>query len=420
MTIADGVMLAATIIIWSLLVVNIVLVIFGYIYYLRTDKVEPSTIDEKKAPFVSIMVPAHNEGIVIVRTVEALLNFNYPQESYEIIVINDNSSDNSAELLAAVQKKNPQRNLHVINTDNVTGGKGKSNALNIGFKQAKGEIIGIYDADNTPEPNALRYLVGELAASDEYGAVVGKFRTRNKDVNLLTRFINIETLAFQWMAQAGRFQLFKLCTIPGTNFIVRRNIIEEIGGWDEKALAEDTEISFRIYMMGYKIKFQPKAVTWEQEPQTLSVWFRQRTRWVKGNIYVIVKNAKLLFDPSARRIHFDILYFLSIYFLLMTSLILSDALLVLSVSGYLTTTLEGFSDSLWALAVLLFIFSTYVSITTEKGEMHVQNILTIALMYVTYSQMWLVVAAYGLIMFIKESVFKKNTQTNWYKTERFK
>ncbi|MDK6327172.1 hypothetical protein QP182_26125, partial [Escherichia coli] len=79
--------------------------------------------------------------------------------------------------------------------------------------------------------------------------------------------------------------------------------------------------------------FQPKAVTWEQEPQTLSVWFRQRTRWVKGNIYVIVKNAKLLFNPKASRIRFDILYFLSIYFLLMTSLVLSDIMLVLSMSG---------------------------------------------------------------------------------------
>lgn len=121
------------------------------------------------------MVPAHNEGIVIVRTVEALLNFNYPQDRYEIIVINDNSSDNSAELLANIQKKAVNRNLKIINTDSITGGKGKSNALNIGFKQAKGDVIAIYDADNTPEPNALRYLVGELIASEEYGAVIGKF-----------------------------------------------------------------------------------------------------------------------------------------------------------------------------------------------------------------------------------------------------
>ena len=156
MTIADIVMLTATIIIWSLLIVNILLVIFGYVYYLKTDPVAPPPVEDEDAPFVSIMVPAHNEGIVIVRTVEALLNFNYPQDRYEIIVINDNSSDNSAELLANVQKKAVNRNLQIINTDNITGGKGKSNALNIGFKQAKGDVIAIYDADNTPEPNALR------------------------------------------------------------------------------------------------------------------------------------------------------------------------------------------------------------------------------------------------------------------------
>lgn len=420
MTITDSIMLVTTLIIWSLLIINMILVIAGYIYYLRTDPKDPPELEEETAPFVTIMVPAHNEGIVIVKTVEALLNFNFPRDKYEVIVINDNSSDNSAELLNALSREYPDRNLHVINTDNITGGKGKSNALNIGFKQAKGEVIAIYDADNTPEPNALRHLVAELVASDEYGAVVGKFRTRNKETNLLTKFINIETLAFQWMAQAGRFQLFKLCTIPGTNFIVRRSIIEEIGGWDDKALAEDTEISFRIYMMGYKIKFQPKAVTWEQEPQTLSVWFRQRTRWVKGNIYVIVKNAKLLFDHRARKIRFDILYFLSIYFLLMTSLVLSDIFLVLSVSGYAHTNLEGFSNSLWGLAVLLFIFSTFLSISTEKGEMNLQNIGIISLMYVTYSQMWLVVAAYGMFMYIKEKVFHKENATKWYKTERFK
>ena len=416
MTLADYLLLVAIFSIWGLLLVNVALIIAGYIYYI---KIEGKELPEIKGvpPFVTIMVPAHNEGVVIVKTVESLLRFDYPQDRYEIIVINDNSSDNSAELLAAIQSKNPTRQLHIINTDAVVGGKGKSNALNIGFKQAKGDLIAIYDADNTPEKTALRYLVAELSNDDKLGAVVGKFRTRNRNASLLTRFINIETLSFQWMAQAGRWQLFKLCTIPGTNFIMRREIIEAIGGWDEKALAEDTEISFRIYMMGYKIKFQPKAVTWEQEPQTLKVWFRQRTRWVKGNIYVIVKNAPLLFNAKARKIRFDILYFLSIYFLLMTSLVVSDVLLLLNLMGYVTTTLAGFSGLLWLLAIILFVVGTFITITTEKGEMTFGNLGIILLMYVTYSQMWLAVAAYGMVMFIKETVLKR--EVKWYKTERF-
>lgn len=199
--------------------------------------------------------------------------------------------------------------------------------------------------------------------------------------------------------------------------MIRRSLLEKVGGWDVKALAEDTEISFRVYMRGYRIKFQPKAVTWEQEPQTLGVWFHQRTRWVKGNIYVILKNTKLLFKKVGRPIRFDLLYFLSIYFLLMTSLVLSDTVFVLSVAGYVHSDLKGFSNWLWLLAIILFIVSTYITITTEKGEMSFSNLLIIILMYITYSQMWLAVAVYGMVGYIREQVFHQ--QARWYKTKRY-
>src|SRR5690606_30241436 len=416
MTVADIIMLFSVISIWTLLLVNVVLIIAGYLYYMKNEQ-RPIPSIEGEYPFVSIMVPAHNEGKVIIQTVRSLLALDYPHDRYEIIVINDNSSDNSSELLQQLQDQNKGRQLIVINTDATTGGKGKSNALNIGFQQSKGEIIAIYDADNTPETNALRYLVAELVNDDSLGAVIGKFRTRNRNVNLLTRFINIETLSFQWMAQAGRWNLFKLCTIPGTNFILRRSIIEAIGGWDTKAIAEDTEISFQIYRLGYRIKFQPKSVTWEQEPQSLRVWFKQRTRWAKGNIYVIIKNIPLLFDRSAKRVRFDIIYFLSIYFLLLTSLLLSDTILIMNALGYVETTIAGFSSFLWLLAIVLFIVGTFVSLVTEKGEMRLSNVWIIMLMYVTYCQMWMVVAAYGLYQYVKDTIFKR--EVKWYKTERF-
>lgn len=415
-TILDYFSFIAIFAIWAILIVNVVLTIAGYIYYLRWAR-QPLPVLPDEAPFVSIMVPAHNEGIVIVKTVLALLAFDYPKDRYEIIVINDNSSDNSAELLANLQKLNPDRHLTVINTDKVTGGKGKSNALNIGLKRAKGSIISIYDADNTPEKGALRYLVADLMSKPKCGAVIGKFRTRNKDVTVLTRFINVETLSFQWMAQAGRQQLFKLCTIPGTNYVIRRELLEDIGGWDVKALSEDTEISFQVYQRGFQIGFQPLAVTWEQEPQTLDVWFHQRTRWVKGNIYVVLKNARKLFTREGRHIRFDLMYFLSIYFLLMTSLIFSDVVFVLSVAGITHSNIQGFSNGLWVAAILIFVVGTYLTITTEKSEMRLSNILVILGMYVVYSQLWLAVAAHGMVGYIREQVFHQ--QAKWYKTKRY-
>ena len=414
---SSGLVVAAIISIWLLLLVNVVLTIAGYRYYIECEKKGVAELRDEQLPTVSIMVPAHNEAKVIVRTAEALLRFDYPEDKYEIIIINDNSSDDSAALLEEVKRKNPGRKFKVINTDAVTGGKGKSNALNIGYQQCTGEYIAIYDADNTPERPALRRLASTIVREDSLGAVIGKFRTRNRNATLLTRFINIETLAFQWMAQAGRWKIFHLCTIPGTNFIIRRTILDAIGGWDVKAVAEDTEISFRIYMMGYQIRFIPQAVTWEQEPQTASVWFRQRTRWVKGNIYVLIKNIPLLFNKKAKKVRFDICYFLSIYFLLLTALVISDSVLIGTLIGWIHLNLAGFSTLLWFMAIVLFIVGTFITLTTEKGEMSLSNLAIILLMYFTYSKMWMAMAIYGLYKYLEDVIFKR--ETKWYKTERF-
>ncbi|MGL4571546.1 MAG: glycosyltransferase [Clostridium sp.] len=416
MDIFDYLAIYALVVIWIIIFINVVLVIAGYVYY---TKIEKTTMEEEleEYPFVSVMVPAHDEAMVIEKTVQSLLNLDYPNDRYEIIVINDNSSDNSHEILTNMQKKNPGRNLIVISTDSTNGGKGKSNSLNIGFGKSKGEILAIYDADNTPESKALKYLVQTLMKDDGLGAVIGKFRCRNKSRNLLTRFINIETLTYQWMAQAGRWQLLNLCTIPGTNFVIRRSIIEEMGGWDTKAITEDTEISFRMYRMGYKIKFMPLAVTWEQEPQTLSVWMRQRTRWAKGNTYVVIKNFKYLFARDAGVTRFDILYYATTYFLFLSASIISDGIFILGMAGVIHLHLSGYGVLLWIIAIVMFILSIMVAISTEKGELTFRNICVIFLMYFIYCKLWEVVAILGVYNYIVDVIFKRKVK--WYKTQRF-
>ncbi|MBY1552158.1 glycosyltransferase [Clostridioides difficile] len=401
--------------IWFLLLINIILAMGGYIFYFKNFDKEIKEIDEY--PMISILVPAHNEAKVIGRTVESLLLLNYPKSKMELIVINDNSSDNSKEILENIKDRYNNYNFTIINTDSLTGGKGKSNALNIGYTISKGDFIAVYDADNTPDKNALRYLVQTIVMNDELGAVIGKFRTRNKNKNLLTKFINIETLSFQWMSQAGRWQLFNLCTIPGTNFILRRSIIEEIGGWDSKAIAEDTEISFRIYKLGYKIKLVPQSITWEQEPETVKVWIKQRTRWAKGNIYVLMKYIKNIFKQGRNKIVFDIAYFFSVYFLFLTSVIISDILCVLSISKLVEISIPINFFLIWILSYLLFIIEVSISLTIEKGEATIENIFIVAIMYFTYSQLWLFVAIKGMIEYLKDIIFKR--EVKWYKTERF-
>lgn len=402
--------------IWGLLFLNIVLSIGGYIYIMRmyrSDGHQPVS----EYPMVTVMVPAHNESIVLKKTMEALLKFDYPKDLYEIIVVNDNSTDNSAQVLKTIQQKNPAARIIVINTDHIVGGKGKSNALNIALSMASGSVIAIYDADNTPEKQALRILVENLMSDDKLGAVIGKFRTRNKYASLLTRFVNIETLAYQCMNQAGRYFFFKLCTIPGTNYVIRRELIDQMGGWDVNALAEDTEISFRLYRMGYYIKFIPHAVTWEQEPQKLKQWFKQRTRWVKGNLYVLKSNFKYAFDPDAGIMRLDVIYYAMVYLMMFSSLIFSDMIFIIGILGLGHVTLGGFSSLLWEMAILLFVLNVSITLSVERNEFNFNNILLTFVMLFTYAKMWILVVANGIIQGIRDVIYQK--EVVWDKTERF-
>lgn len=415
MTLADYLSLFAMVSIWALLGINIFLGVGGAIYYHKMARTDPH-IPLEHYPFVSVMVPAHNESAVLRRTVEALLNFDYPQDRYEIIVINDNSTDNTAQVLAELQKNHPDRYLVVVNTNKVVGGKGKSNALNIGYSVARGEVFAIYDADNTPEPRALRLLVENLMGDDSLAAVIGKFRTRNRNASRLTRFVNIETLAHQCMNQAGRWFYFGLCTIPGTNFVIHRHIIEKIGGWDPNALSEDTEISFRIYRMGYRIKMLPQAVTWEQEPFRLDIWFKQRTRWAMGNIYVLMNNFKYTFDPKAGKMRLDVIYYTLVYVLMLTALVCSDSLFVLGVLGYTHISLGGLSTLVWVMNCILFVCSVMLTLSTEKNEFSLESALMVLLMLFSYSKLWVVVVIRAIYMTIKKKITKEGF--TWYKTER--
>ena len=416
MTFIDALSLYAIISIWLLMIMNAVLSIGGFIYYMKVEK-QGRGKPLEEYPTVSILVPAHNEALVIVRTVRALLNMEYPVDRYEVIVINDNSTDDTAEKLEELQREFPDRRLVVISTGPEVGGKGKSNALNIGFSVSTGEVIAIYDADNTPESDALAILVENRMEDDKIGAVIGKFRTRNRNASLLSRFVNIETLAYQCMNQAGRYFFFKLCTIPGTNYVIRRKLIEEIGGWDTKALSEDTEISFRLYRMGYYIKQMPLAVTWEQEPHLLSVWFRQRTRWAKGNIYVLVKNMRYIFDPTAGPMRLDVIYYLIVYILMLSSLVISDYIFISGILGLVHVTLGGFSTLLWGMAILVFVFNMMLTLSTEKNEFTLNSALLVLLMLFTYAKLWVFVVLKALWLSFEDQVFHK--EVKWDKTVRY-
>ncbi len=397
---------------WFWIAYQFVLTIFGYLNYVKSIK-ERRTVDASaiELPSCTVLIPAHNEEKVIATTIESMLNLDYPKNRLKIVVINDGSTDATRSIIQGYAATNP--NVELYDVPEGEGGRGKSRALNLGFRRVDSDIVAIYDADNTPEKNSLRYLAAQLVLHDELGAVIGKFRTVNKNATLLTRFINIETLSFQSMLQAGRWQMHNIATLPGTNFVIRTSLIKELKGWDEEALTEDSELSIRIYESGYKIKFIPYALTYEQEPQEWKVWLRQRMRWVRGNNYVIAKFWKEVPKFKSRRIAFDLLYTLSLYYVFFFAVVISDILFVISGAKLVSITLPGPYSFVWVMAFILFIAEIYLAISYDEEDSP-KNFGLIILMYFTYCQFWI----YIVLRAAYQDYIKKEKRI-WQKTVRF-
>lgn len=401
--------------IWLMLLYHIFLGQGGYLLYRRyRAPIRQWEAKGQPLPKVSVLIPAHNESVVIGRTIQAMVRQHYPKDRLEVIVINDNSSDDTGAIADSYAAKYPFIKVVHLNTE--TAGRGKPGALNRGLAHATGDMIVVYDADNTPERMAVYYLALCLQNSPGAGAVVGKFRVINANQNLLTRFINLETITFQWLAQAGRWFWFGLTTIPGTNFIIHRHLLEKLGGWDERALAEDTELTIRVYNEGYYIRYFPAAVTWEQEPAHLRVWWKQRLRWARGNLHVVLRSLFQLPSLRSKRIVLDIFYLFSTYCLFFMGVVLSNVLFVTNLIWDLQLPYGTVTLVLWMLAYFLFISQVMFTLSLEKAQLTLSNLLVLMLMYFTYSQLWVALVAYSTAVEIKRIVLRQDVK--WYKTER--
>jgi len=394
-------------IIWLMLLYQVVLTFAGYLYSRRKPRAREMRKDNM--PLVTILIPARNEENVIAETVACIFRLDYPKDRFELIIINDGSTDRTREILAEVK----DARLKVINIPKEESGRGKSRVLNIGVKQAAGDLIAIYDADNRPEPDSLMMLVSELLADGQFIAAIGKFRTINKHKTIVTRFVNIETQAFQWIIQAGRSFLFDIAILPGTNFVIWKKTVLEAGGWDENALTEDAELSHRLYKAGGKIKFVPQAITREQEPETVRVWLRQRERWVRGNNYLLRKVLADFTHFKDKVIGVEFLTFAAMYYIFFIAMILSDLFFVLGLLNIVNIPIQGPFLEVWITAFMLFVSEIVLMLSREPTEDNASNIFLVIMMYFTYCQLWLVVVVSA---FIKDFVRKE--KAIWYKTER--
>ncbi|MFH1199111.1 MAG: glycosyltransferase family 2 protein [Candidatus Omnitrophota bacterium] len=407
----DTIFLLAFISMWLTLFYHGILTIKGYGFFrFINDEGEKLMDNIVNLPGVSVMVPAKNEGKVIEDTLDTLLDLNYPLDKIELVIINDGSTDNTKEVLDEYAFR--YKRIKPVHIPEDSACHGKSAALNEGLKHCSYNYIVVFDGDNRPEKDSVQYLVRAIIKDEKLAAVCGKIRTFNRSKNLLTRFANIEFISHQWLIQAGNWRTRSTALLPGTNYIIRKDILLSVGGWNVNALAEDTELSFRLFSLGYIISFFPLAVSWEQEPENWKAWRKQRLRWVQGNKYIIKRYIK---DKNFRRANFiNFFHMLMIYYLLLLSIVFSDIIFILGLAGIIRLSISGPLIALWGFTFIVFILEIAIALTCEVGEATLANVALAGLMYFTYCQQWLYI--------VIKSFFARPGYNNgafWAKTERF-
>jgi cellulose synthase/poly-beta-1,6-N-acetylglucosamine synthase-like glycosyltransferase len=265
-------------------------------------------------PTVSILVPARNEEKVIGRILQRMIELTYPKDKMQIIIIDDASTDNTGEI--AEQYARMHNHIRVLHRDQKEGGRGKTSALNAGFKLANGEIIFCFDADYYPQRDILEKLTKEFA-DPKVGLVQGRITVLNEPQNMVTRLVALERIGGYRVDQQARDSLGLIAQFGGTVGGVRRSLLENLGGWDESILAEDTDLTFRVYLAGYKVRYVNDAESYEEAVESWRAYWKQRYRWAKGHMQCAFKHSlKFLRCKNLTfRERIDGLLLLNVYFM---------------------------------------------------------------------------------------------------------
>lgn len=259
--------------------------IFTYNRLFCKQRVSYRDIYDSDLPRVTIMIPMHNEESVVKNVITSLLESDYDKDKFEIIPINDHSDDKTAEIVDEYHRKYPFiKPLHRLEE----GERGKTVGLNDALKVATGEVIIVFDADYRPSKNLIKKLASAFK-DPKVGAVMGRVIPINARRNLLTVLLNLERSGGYQIDQQARYNLKLLPQYGGTVGGFRKSIMLATGGFDSKVLAEDTELTYRLYSEGWTVVYDNSAECYEESPETWDVRGRQIRRWSRGHNEVLFK-----------------------------------------------------------------------------------------------------------------------------------
>src|ERR1700674_1134554 len=234
-------------------------------------------------PPVTVLVAAHNEEKVIANILAALMTVNYPENRLLVVPVNDRSTDRTREIIDRFVQDHPGR----IRPFHREGGKGgKAAALKDAMEMVATEVVLIFDADYIPGSGLIKQLVAPFF-DPEVGGVMGRVVPLNVGVNLLTRMLDLERAGGYQVDQQARMNLRLVPQHGGTVAGMRLSALREIGGWNDNSLTEDTDLTYRLLLAGWKTVYQNRSECYEEVPETWQVRIKQIMRWAKGHNQVL-------------------------------------------------------------------------------------------------------------------------------------
>lgn len=264
----------------------LIILTLAFLQHLR-HMAEP--LEPEEYPTVTAILPAFNEGAVIDSALGSLMHMDYP--SLEVIVVDDGSTDDTYERAERMAKQYGSRRIRVMAQAN----GGKSRALNMGIAHARGQLILCMDADSRLDPATLKHAVKHFA-DPKVGAVAGNVKVVNR-INTLSKLQALEYIEGLNLVRIAQAFFGRVAVIPGPVGVFRKHVLEELGGYRSDTFAEDCELTLRIILSGWQIRYESKAIAWTEAPEHSEALFKQRYRWTRGILQALRKHRSSLWRP---------------------------------------------------------------------------------------------------------------------------
>jgi cellulose synthase/poly-beta-1,6-N-acetylglucosamine synthase-like glycosyltransferase len=298
--------------------VMIVLAIYGvhrytlvYLYYKHRKNYNPDPPSQfAELPRITVQLPIYNEQFVVDRLLEAICAMQYPTDKLEIQLLDD-STDETQEVAAATVERYAALGHPIVYIHRTNRHGFKAGALDEGLKVAKGDLIAIFDADFVPPPDWLMKVVHHFSEPG-IGMVQTRWTHLNRDYSLLTQVEAILLDGHFVLEHGARARSGDFFNFNGTAGMWRREAITEAGGWQHDTLTEDTDLSYRSQLAGWKFKYLPDIECPAELPIEMTAFKTQQARWAKGLIQTSIKVLPLIFRSNVpRRIKIEAVYHLT-------------------------------------------------------------------------------------------------------------